>query len=131
MNDFVWRAIHDSALVLYEAHFKRNYIHVRDVTRAFIHGISHFDSMKDGVYNVGLSDANLSKLELCVQIKTHLPKFTFLEAAIGEDVDKRNYIVSNEKIEKSGWRPVHSLDNGIRELIKAYQIIRPNSYENA
>ena len=130
VNDFVWRALHDAAVVLYEAHFKRNFIHVRDVARAFIHAMDNFETMKGGPYNVGLSDANLSKLELCERIKKHLPRFTFLEAPVGQDVDKRDYIVSNEKIEKTGWRPAHSLDDGIQELIKAYRIIRPNAYGN-
>ena len=88
------------------------------------------DRIGDGAYDLGLSDANLSKKELCETIKKHLPKFTFLEAAVGEDPDKRDYIVSNEKIEKTGWSPDHSLDTGIQELIKTYRIIRPNVYGN-
>ena len=130
VNDFVWRAIKDTAVVLYEAHFKRNFIHVRDVAKAFLHSMDNFETMKGGPYNVGLSDANLSKLELCQRIKKHLPKFTFLEAGVGEDPDKRDYVVSNEKIEKTGWSPDHSLDDGIQELIKTYRIIRPNVYGN-
>ena len=130
VNDFVYRAVNDRAVVLFEAHFKRNYIHVRDVARAFVHGICNFDSMRDQPYNVGLSDANLSKLELCQQIQAHLPKFVFLEAPVGEDPDKRDYIVSNEKIERSGYRPAHSLDDGIRELIKGYRMLRNSVYGN-
>ena len=130
VNDFVYRAVNDRAVVLFEAHFKRNYIHVRDVARAFVHGICNFESMRDQPYNVGLSDANLSKLELCQQIQAHLPKFVFLEAPVGEDPDKRDYIVSNEKIERSGYRPAHSHDDGIRELIKGYRMLRNSVYGN-
>ena len=131
VNDFVWRALRDGAVVLYEADFKRNFIHIRDVARAFLHALRNFESMKGGPYNVGLSDANLSKRELCEKIRTHVPRFTFTEAAVGKDVDQRDYIVSNEKIEKTGYRPSRSLDDGIRELIRAYTVLRPNPYANA
>jgi nucleoside-diphosphate-sugar epimerase len=130
VNDFVYRAVNDRAVVLFEAHFKRNYLHVRDVARAFIHGIENFDAMKNEPYNVGLSDANLSKAELCARIKERLPNFVYMEAPIGEDPDKRDYIVSNAKIEKTGFRPAHSLDDGIRELIKGYRMIRNSVYGN-
>jgi nucleoside-diphosphate-sugar epimerase len=130
VNDFVYRAVNDRAVVLFEAQFKRNYIHIRDVARAFIHGIDNFNSMRDRPYNVGLSDANLSKLELCIRIQKHLPTFVFLEAAIGEDLDKRDYIVSNERIEGLGFRPKYSLDDGIRELIKGYRMLRNSVYGN-
>src|SRR3989338_2003284 len=116
VNDFVYRAVYDRFVVLFEAHFKRNYIHVRDVARAFVHSLNHFDKMKDEPYNVGLSDANLSKLELCQEIKKHVPEFYFVESKIGEDQDKRDYIVSNEKIEKTGFKPQVSLADGIQEL---------------
>lgn len=130
VNDFVYRAVNDRAVVLFEAHFKRNYIHVRDVARAFLHGICNFDTMRDQPYNVGLSDANLSKAELCQRIQQQLPKFVFLEAPVGEDPDKRDYIVSNEKIEKTGYRPAYSLDAGIAELIKGYRMLRNSVYAN-
>jgi len=130
VNDFVYRAVHDRAVVLFEAHFKRNYIHVRDVARVFLHGICNFATMRDEPYNVGLSDANLSKLELCQRIQQYLPSFMFLEAPIGEDPDKRDYIVSNEKIERTGYRPQFSLDDGIRELIKGYRMLRNSIYGN-
>jgi nucleoside-diphosphate-sugar epimerase len=130
VNDFVHRALKDRAVVLFEAHFKRNYIHVRDVARVFIHGIERFDTMKDQPYNVGLSDANLSKAELCSKIKQHIPGFVFLEARIGEDPDKRDYIVSNQKVECTGFHPAYSLDDGIRELIKGYRTLRISSYGN-
>ena len=130
VNDFIYRAVKDRFVVLFESNFKRNYIHVRDVTRAVIHGIQNFDTMKNEPYNVGLSDANLSKLELCQKIKEHIPDFVFMDAPIGEDPDKRNYIVSNEKIEKTGYKPKFSLDNGIEELKKAFTIITNSIYSN-
>jgi len=130
VNDFVYRAVHDRAVVLFEADFKRNYIHIRDVARAFIHGLDNFETMKNEAYNVGLSDANLSKRELCEKIHEHIPSFVFMEAPIGEDPDKRDYIVSNEKIEATGYMPQHSLDDGIKELIKGYRMIRNAQYGN-
>ena len=130
VNDFVYRAVNDGCVVLFEAHFKRNYIHVRDIARAFLHGIDNFDKMKGEPYNVGLSDANLSKRELCEEIKKQLPKFTFMEAPLGEDPDKRDYIVSNQRILATGYRPEWSLDRGIRELIKGYTILRNSIYAN-
>ena len=124
VNDFVYRAIFDRAVILFEPHFKRNYIHIRDVARAFLHGIDNFETMKDRPYNVGLSDANISKWELCEKIREHLPKFVFIESPIGEDPDKRDYIVSNARIEGTGYKPAFSLDDGIAELIKGYRMIR-------
>lgn len=130
VNDFVYRAVNDRAVVIFEGHFKRNYIHVRDVVRAFIHGLNHFEAMKGKPYNVGLDDANLSKLELCAVIKKQLPKFVFLEAPIGEDPDKRDYIVSNARIAGTGFKPEWSLDRGIEELIKGFTIIKNSVYSN-
>ncbi len=130
VNDFVYRAVYDRFIVLFEAHFNRNFIHVRDISKAFLHGLNHFDKMKNEPYNVGLSDANLNKLQLCQEIKKHVPDFYFVEATIGEDPDKRDYIVSNEKIEKTGFKPDVSLSEGIKELIKAYQVIKRNQYAN-
>lgn len=130
VNDFVYRAVYDRAVVLFESHFKRNYIHIRDVSRAFRHALENFETMKGEPYNVGLSDANLSKAELCAKIKEHLPQFMTLEAEIGEDRDKRDYIVSNEKIESTGWTPQHSLDLGIEELVKGFTMIRNSIYGN-
>ncbi|HWI28034.1 MAG TPA: NAD(P)-dependent oxidoreductase [Stellaceae bacterium] len=131
VNDFVHRAVNDRAVVLFEPHFKRNYVHVRDVARAFLHGIDNFEAMRDQAYNAGLSDANLSKLELCQRIQRHVPGFVFLEAPIGEDVDKRDYVVSNAKLEATNYRPAYSLDDGIGELIKGYQMLRSHAYRNA
>jgi nucleoside-diphosphate-sugar epimerase len=130
VNDFVYRAVNDHTVVLFEPHFKRNYIHVRDVARAFLHGIENFERMRNQVYNVGLSDANLSKWELCERIQKHVPGFVFLEAPVGEDPDKRDYIVSNAKIEATGYRPAHSLDTGIAELMKGYRMVKNQSYGN-
>lgn len=131
VNDFVWRAVSDRCVVVFEGHFKRNYIHIRDVARAFLHAIANFDRMKGGPYNVGLSDANLSKLELCAEIQKQIPQFVFLEAPVGKDPDQRDYIVSNEKIERTGFLPRHSLEMGIRELRQAYTILRARIYANA
>ncbi|MBF0384364.1 MAG: NAD(P)-dependent oxidoreductase [Candidatus Omnitrophica bacterium] len=130
VNDFAYRALNDRYVILFEAHFKRNYIHVRDVAKAFIHSLDNFAKMKDQAYNVGLSDANLSKKELCEEIKKHVPEFYFLESAVGEDPDKRDYIVSNEKIEKTGYMPDVSLSDGIKELVKGYQAIKRNQFAN-
>jgi len=130
VNDFVYRAVNDRAVVLFEAHFKRNYLHVRDVARVFIHGMRNFDAMKNQPYNVGLSDANISKAELCERIRKWLPKFVYMEAPIGEDPDKRDYIVSNEKVEKTGFKPAYSLDDGIQELIKGYRMVNNAIFGN-
>ena len=115
---------------LFESHFKRNYIHVRDVSRAFIHGIRNFDKMKNEIFNVGLSNANISKKELCNLIKQHIPNFIYPEAEVGFDMDKRNYMVSNDKIEKSGFKPKYSLDEGIKELIKGYAMLKNEVFKN-
>lgn len=130
VNDFTYRAVYDRFVVLFESHFKRNYIHVRDITKAFLHCLDNFDRMKDEPYNVGLSDANLSKWELCEEIKKQVPDFYFVEAEVGEDPDKRNYIVSNEKIEATGFKPDCSIEMGIAELLKAYQVIKRNQFAN-
>lgn len=130
VNDFTYRAVNDRFVVLFEAHFKRNYIHVRDVVKAFMHGMEHFDKMKGTMYNLGLSDANLSKMELCGVIKKQVPDFYVTEAAVGEDPDKRDYIVSNEKIERTGYRPDVGLDAGVTELLKAFRIVKRNQYSN-
>jgi len=130
VNNFVYIAFKERHLELFESHFKRNYIHIRDVARVFLHGIENFENMKNEAYNVGLSDANISKLELCQTIKKHISDFTFVESAKGKDPDKRDYIVSNEKIESRGFKPKFSLDDGIDELIKAYEILPKGNYSN-
>lgn len=130
VNDFTYRAFKDRCITLFEDHFRRNYIHIRDVAKAFLYGVDHYDVMKGQAYNVGLSSANLTKRQLAEKIKEHVPSFYIHSAPIGEDPDKRDYVVSNEKIEALGWRPDHSLDDGIEELLKAYAIIKPNRYAN-
>ncbi len=130
VNDFTYRAVNDRFMVIFQAHFKRNYIHIRDVVRAFIHCLENFDQMKNETYNIGLSDTNLSKWELCEEIKKQAPDFYFAEAEVGEDPDKRNYIVSNAKIEKTGFKPEVSLQAGIKELIKGFKIIRRSQFSN-
>ena len=130
VNDFTYRAVHDRFVVLFEASFKRNYIHVRDVARAFLHGIDNYEKMNGQIFNVGLSDANVSKRELCEVIQKQVPDFTFIEAPVGRDPDQRNYIVSNAKIEATGYRPRVSLEAGVRELIKGFTMIRNSVYGN-
>jgi nucleoside-diphosphate-sugar epimerase len=130
LNDFVYKALTDRFIVLFESHFKRNYIHIRDVASAFLFGIKHYEKMKGEPFNLGLSDANLSKMELCMKIKQHLPDFHIFESDIGEDPDKRDYIVSNAKIESLGFRPQYSLDMGIKELIRAYSMLNLHNFKN-
>jgi nucleoside-diphosphate-sugar epimerase len=131
VNDFVYRAVKDKFLIIFEGHFKRNYIHVRDVASCFIHCINSFERMNNEIYNVGLSDANISKLELCQEIKKSIPEFYFIEAEVGKDPDQRNYIVSNEKIELTGFKTKFSLNDGISELIKGFTFIDNIQYRNA
>lgn len=130
VNDFTYRAVIDRAVVIFEGDAKRNYIHVRDVAKAFMHAIDNYDAMNGQPYNVGLSSANLSKLELCDKIREYIPGFVSLTAPIGEDPDKRDYIVSNEKLEKTGWMPAHTIDMGIQELIRGYRMIRNGRFSN-
>lgn len=130
VNDFTWRAITDRAVVLFEAHSRRNYIHVRDVAAGFLHALANYGSMAGRAYNVGLSDANLSKLQLCERIAVQVPGFVFVEAAVGKDPDKRDYLVSNARIEATGWRPAHSLDSGIAELVRGTRMLRNVRFGN-
>lgn len=130
VNDFTYRAVVDRFIVLFEPHFKRNYLHVRDAARAFMHALANYEQMKGCPYNVGLSEANLSKWELCEVIQKYVPDFCFMTAEVGKDPDQRNYIVSNQRIEATGFKPSVSLNEGIEELIKGYQIIRRNQYSN-
>jgi len=130
VNDFVYRAVTDRAVLIFEGHFKRNYIHIRDVARVFLYGLDHFEEMKGKPYNVGLEEANLSKLELCAEIQKQVPEFVYLEAAIGEDPDKRDYIVSNARLAQTGFVTDWPLQRGIRELIKGYTILRNRQYSN-
>lgn len=130
VNDFTYRAINDRFIVLFEGHFKRNYLHVRDAANAFIHTMNNYSRMEGQTYNVGLSSANLSKAELCQVIQKYIPGVTVIDSEIGEDLDKRNYIVSNEKIEATGYRPKYSLDDGIKELKKGFQIFKRDQFAN-
>jgi nucleoside-diphosphate-sugar epimerase len=130
VNNFTYRAINDRFVVLFESFFKRNYVHVRDVSRVFQHGIYNFEEMKGQIYNVGLSDANISKKELCQIIQKQIKNFIFIDAPVGKDPDQRNYIVSNEKIERTGFKAIISLEEGITELIKGYEMLSNNKYGN-
>lgn len=131
VNDFVWRAVHDGFVVLFEARFRRNFLHVRDAAKAFVHALGRFEAMKGGPYNAGLSSANLSKRALCREIQRAVPRFVFTEARVGEDPDKRDYVVSNAKLEAAGWRPDHTLQDGIRELVKGYRALPRRAFGNA
>ena len=130
VNDFVYRAVNDRFIVLFESHFKRNYIHIRDVFSVFFHGIQHYESMKGQAFNVGLSDSNLSKMELCEKIREDIPDFHIFESELAKDPDKRDYIVSNQKLESTGWKSEFGLKDGIKELIKSYSCLSVNRFRN-
>lgn len=130
VNDFVYRAVNDRFVVLFEPHFKRNFLHVRDAALAFMHTIKNYAAMKGRAFNVGLSDANISKLELCQSIQREISGFQFPISEVGEDPDKRNYIVSNKRIETTGYKPKVSLNAGIQELIKCYQVLKRTDHSN-
>ncbi len=123
VNDFVYKAYNDKSIVLFESHFKRNFIHVRDIANAYSFSINNFDKLKSEIYNLGLSDANLTKMELCEKIKIYIKDLNIFTSEFGKDPDKRNYIVSNDKIEKKGFKASVSIEEGIQELIKYYSII--------
>jgi nucleoside-diphosphate-sugar epimerase len=131
VNDFTYRAVTDGYLVIFEKHFRRNFVHVRDAADCFVYCINHFDEMKNEPYNVGLNDANISKEELALRIKRHVPGLYIHFAEIGADPDKRNYIVSNAKINGKGFIAQRGLDEGIRELIQGYQMIGRSNLYNA
>ena len=131
VNDFVYRAVNDRAVVLFEGDHVRNFLHVRDATDAFLFAIEHFDAMNGQTYNCGLSDSNLTKVQLCEKIREHIPGFVYKEDKINRDPDQRNYFVSNRKLESAGFRAQRSLDDGIEELIKVYTIITKRKYGNA
>ena len=128
VNDFTYRAFTDEFLVLFESHFLRNYVHVRDVAKAFVHLIENYKTCNNNAYNVGLTSANMSKLQLAQKIKEYVPNLVVIEEQFKEDFDKRNYVVSNEKLEKTGWFCDYSLDAGIQELLSAYKMI--NNFKN-
>jgi nucleoside-diphosphate-sugar epimerase len=125
VNDFTYKAITDKYIVIFEKTFKRNFIHIEDVANTFLFMLENYDKYKNEVFNVGLSSANLSKQELLEKIQAHVKDFAVVYDDYYEDPDKRNYIVSNEKIEATGWVPEWDLDRGIKELIQAYQMIVP------
>jgi len=130
VNDFVYKSVNDGYLVMFEAHFKRNYIHVLDIARTFLFVIENYDRCKGQAFNVGLSSANCSKLELAETIKKYIPDLVIKQDEFKQDFDKRNYIVSNEKLERLGWSPIMSLDDGIKELISAYQMVITHNNRN-
>lgn len=130
VNDFTYRACQDKSITLFEEHFKRNYIHVFDIANTFLFGIQNFEKMAGNTYNVGLSNANLSKLELCEKIKEYVPELCINIADTGKDPDQRNYIVSNAKLEALGWLPQKSIEDGIQELIKAFSVIQKRQFAN-
>jgi len=123
VNHFVYAAVTDGYLVIFEKDFKRNYIHIRDVAEAFLHCLTHAGRMAGRPYNVGLDAANLSKAELAVKIQQHVPNFYVHYAEVGSDPDKRNYIVSNQRLREAGFEARRSLDDGIRELLKGYAML--------
>lgn len=123
VNDFVYKSLTDGYLVLFESHFKRNYIHVNDIARTFQFMIENYEVCSGQAYNVGLSSANLSKFELASKIKEYIPSLVIKTDEFKQDFDKRNYIVSNQKLENLGWSPLFDLDYGIKQLIDAYSII--------
>jgi nucleoside-diphosphate-sugar epimerase len=128
VNNFVYRAISDGFVIVFEGHFRRNYIHVLDVVHAFNLALENQGNFAGQIFNVGLSEANISKIELCEEIKKQLPNFTFLEAPLGKDPDQRNYIVSNTKIEEVGFSPKVTLQEGISELIRGLPMFNLNDY---
>jgi len=130
VNDFTYRAVYDKFVVLFEGHFKRNYVHVRDVSKAFIHGINNFEKMRGEIYNVGLSEANISKYELCQHIQKLVPSFVFMEAPLAKDPDQRNYVVSNRKIEATGFKTSVDLSVGLAELVKGFVMVKNTLHGN-
>ncbi len=123
VNDFVYKSLTDGYLVLFESHFIRNYIHVRDIANTFLFMIENYEDCNNNAFNVGLSSANLTKLQLANKIKEYVPELVIVQNEFKKDLDQRNYMVSNEKLESKGWKPKHGLDDGIEELIKGYKSI--------
>lgn len=131
VNHFVYAAVKDGYLVLFEKDFKRNFVHVRDVADCFIHAIENGPAMSGRPYNLGLDSANLSKEQLALAVKQQVPKFYIHFAAIGEDPDKRNYIVSSARLQAAGFEARRSLEDGIRELLKGYRMMAKGPFQNA
>ena len=130
VNDFCYRAANDGYLVLFESQFKRNYIHVRDVCMVFQHSLNNFDQMKNNIFNVGLSSANMSKLELAIEIRNQVPDLVICQEEMKKDPDQRNYVVSNVKLEKTGWQAMMSLQSGITELLKGFKYLKKSGHSN-
>ena len=130
VNNFTLRAVTDGFVIVFEGHFKRNYIHILDVVQAFNMAINNKEQFKGEIFNVGLSQANISKIELCQEIKKIVPNFLFLEAPLGKDPDQRNYIVSNKKIEALGFSPTVSLQEGLNELVKGLKMFNHKPFTN-
>jgi|TARA_R110000744_G_scaffold316727_2_gene423349 nucleoside-diphosphate-sugar epimerase len=130
VNDFVHKTIELGYLVLFQSHYKRNYIHVRDIAYTFLFCIENYDKMNNNVFNVGLSDTNLSKLELAEKIKEHFPDLVIVENEFKTDFDNRNYVVSNKKLESFGWKPKYTIDDGIKELVDVYKMIITHNNRN-
>lgn len=131
VNDMVWRAVRDRSAVIFEGGHRRNFCHVRDAGDAFVHVLDNWDAMRGQVYNVGDTRANMTKLSMCSKIQEHIPHFRFVMADHAVDPDKRDYVVSNAKIEATGWRPERTLDDGIEELIRGYAMLPRETMGNA
>ncbi len=123
VNHFVYSAVTDGYIVIFEKDFKRNYVHIRDVADCFVHCIEHAERMAGRPYNVGLEAANLSKEELALKVKEHVDNFYIHFSDTGSDPDKRNYIVSNQRLREAGFEARRSLDEGIQELVKGYRML--------
>ena len=130
VNDFVYRAVNDRCIPVFEGHFRRNFIHVSDIANSILHTINNWDSMRNQCYNVGLSSANITKRELANKISGIVTGTQVIDVEGHADPDKRDYVVSNKKLEATGWKPVLTLDDGINELVKAYRIIKRNQHGN-
>jgi len=123
VNDFVWRAWNDRFIVLFESHFMRNFVHIKDVANTINFSI-HKPETVGQVYNVGNTEININKMDLCLAIKKHVPDFYITESQFNKDPDQRNYVVSNAKLEALGWNCLYSLDMGIKEVLAACPIIK-------
>ena len=132
VNDFVYKLLTDRYITLFEHKFVRNFIHIQDVSRAFEYMIDNYHTFNNEIFNLGLSDENITKKQLVEKIQSHIPNTSVNYSDYYVDPDKRDYIVSNEKIEEAGWKPIFTLDDGIKELIQSYKMIVPtqSQYRN-
>jgi len=131
VNHFVHAAVTDGYLVLFEKDFKRNFIHVRDVADCFLHCLENGAQMAGRCYNAGLDSANLSKGELALKVKEQVPALHITFSEIGSDPDKRNYVVSNQRLREAGFEAKRSLEEGIAELVRAYRLLPHGAFRNA